>query len=63
MKPYERKAPFLETSIHYMSFGILSIGALTHQLLAYADDVNILEGSVQTVKENAECVLMDDILD
>jgi hypothetical protein len=24
----------------------------THQLLAYADDVNILGGSVQTVKEN-----------
>jgi len=26
----------------------------THQLLFYADDVNILEGSVHTVKENAE---------
>jgi len=26
----------------------------THQLLAYADDVNILEGSILTVKENAE---------
>ena len=26
----------------------------THQLLAYADDVNILEGSAHTVKENAE---------
>jgi hypothetical protein len=26
----------------------------THQLLAYADDVNILEGSVHTVRENAE---------
>ena len=26
----------------------------THQLLAYADDVNILGGSVHTVKENAE---------
>ena len=25
----------------------------THQLLAYADDVNILGGSVDTVKENA----------
>jgi hypothetical protein len=25
----------------------------THQLLAYADDVNRLGGSVQTVKENA----------
>ena len=26
----------------------------THQLLVYADDVNILGGSVHTVKENAE---------
>jgi len=26
----------------------------THQLLAYADDVNILGGSVHTLKENAE---------
>ena len=26
----------------------------THQLLAYADDVNILGGSVRTVKKNAE---------
>jgi len=26
----------------------------THQLLAYADDVNILGGNVHTVKENAE---------
>jgi len=28
----------------------------THQLLAYADDVNILGGSVHTVKENAEAL-------
>ena len=26
----------------------------THQLLVYADDVTILEGSVHTIKENAE---------
>jgi hypothetical protein len=26
----------------------------THQLLAYADDVNILGGSIHTVKENAK---------
>ena len=26
----------------------------THQLLAYADDVNILGGNAHTVKENAE---------
>ena len=26
----------------------------THQLLAYADDVNILGGSVHTIRKNAE---------
>ena len=30
----------------------------THQLLAYADDVNILVGSVHTVKENAEVLIV-----
>jgi hypothetical protein len=30
----------------------------THQLLAYADDVNILGGSVRTVNENAEAVVV-----
>ena len=30
---------------------------VTHQLLAYADDVNILGGSVHTVKKNAEAVV------
>ena len=29
-----------------------------HQLLAYADDVNILGGSAHTVKENAEALLV-----
>ena len=29
----------------------------THQLLAYADDVNILGGSVHTVKKNAKTLL------
>jgi len=29
----------------------------THQLLAYADDVNILGGSIHTLKENAEAVV------
>ena len=29
----------------------------TPQLLAYADDVNILRGSVHTVKENAEALV------
>ena len=30
----------------------------THQLLAYADDVNILGASAHTVKENAEALLV-----
>ena len=30
----------------------------THQLLAYADDVNVLGGSVHTVKENAEALVV-----
>ena len=30
----------------------------THELLAYADDVNILGGSLHTVKENAEAVVV-----
>ena len=30
----------------------------THQLLGYADDVNILGGSVHTVKENAEALVV-----
>ena len=29
----------------------------THQLLAYADNVNILGGSVHTLKENAEALV------
>ena len=30
----------------------------THQLLVYTDDVNILGGSVHTIKENAEALIM-----
>jgi hypothetical protein len=30
----------------------------THQLLAYADDVNIVGGSVHTVKENAKALVV-----
>ena len=29
----------------------------THQLLAYADDVNILGGSIHTLKKNAEALI------
>jgi len=29
----------------------------THQFLAYANDVNILEGSIHTLKENAEALV------
>jgi hypothetical protein len=31
---------------------------VTHQLLAYADDVNILGGSVHSVRENAEALVV-----
>jgi hypothetical protein len=30
----------------------------THQLLVYADDVDILDGSVHTVEENTEALLI-----
>ena len=30
----------------------------THQLLVYADDVNILGGSVYTIKENGEAMVV-----
>ena len=30
----------------------------THQLVVYADDVNILGGNVHTVKENAESLVV-----
>ena len=30
----------------------------THQLLVYADDVNILGGSVHSIKENAEALIV-----
>jgi hypothetical protein len=32
----------------------------THQLLVYADDVNILGGSAHAVKENAEALIVAD---
>jgi len=30
----------------------------THQLLVYADDVDMVEGSVHTIKENAEALIV-----
>ena len=30
----------------------------THQLLAYADEINILGGSIHTVQENAEALVV-----
>ena len=30
----------------------------THQLLVYADDVNMVGGSVHTIKENAEALVL-----
>jgi hypothetical protein len=31
----------------------------THQLLVYADDVNILDGSVRTIKKITEALVVD----
>jgi len=41
-------------SVHVNQDGLILNG--THQLLAYGDDVNILGGSIHTVKENAEAL-------
>ena len=30
----------------------------THQLLVYTDDVNMLGGSIHTIKENAEALVV-----
>jgi len=30
----------------------------THQVLVYADDVNILGGSIRTIKKNAEALVV-----
>jgi len=42
-------------SVHVNQDGLKLNG--THQLLAYGDDVNILGGSMHTLKENAEALV------
>ena len=37
---------------------IIIIIIITHQLLVYADDVNIPEGTVHTIKKNAEALVV-----
>ena len=55
-KTVDRRFRFYISISRYNQDGLLLNG--THQLLAYADDVNILEGSVHTVKENAEALVV-----
>ena len=43
------------TRVHVNEDGLKLNG--THQLLAYADDVNILGGTIHTLKENAEALV------
>jgi hypothetical protein len=45
----------------YVSHNIIQDGLKlngTHQLLIYADDVNVLGGSAHTIKENTEALLV-----
>ena len=41
-----------------MHFSCVSLPRMTHQSLAYADDVNALGGSIHTVRENAEALVV-----
>ena len=43
--------------IHTCGHSVLKLNG-THQLLVYADNVNILGGSLHTVKENAETLIL-----
>ena len=42
------------TRVQVIQYGL----KLTHQLLVHAGDINILGGSVHTIKENAEALVM-----
>ena len=44
--------------MYLISIIIIIIIIITHQLLVYADDVNILRGSIHTIKENAEALVV-----
>jgi hypothetical protein len=48
---------FTKDPFCWYSYNKISERSNEYQLLAYADDVNILGGSVQTVKENAEALV------
>ena len=55
---YEEKYLWLQFDLYSKTVnqdGLKLIG--THQLLAYADDVNILGGSIHTLKENSEALV------
>jgi len=43
----------LECAIRGFSQNVLKLNG-THQLLVYADDINMLGGSVYTIKKNAD---------
>jgi len=49
---------FFETHFNFIFLGLGSVLNGTHQLLSYADDVNILGGSAHTVKENVEALVV-----
>jgi hypothetical protein len=44
-------------SVHILTLGLLRIHFGTHQLLAYADDVNLLGDNIDTVKKNTETLI------
>ena len=62
--PHELMPPDTAALVGLLYMPLLDVSIQTarylhqHQLLAYVDDVNILGGSVQTVKENAEALVV-----